>query len=242
MFDWCGFDKIIVMEDDLIVTPQFIKLSLSLHDWAVKNVAHVATTQMFTHCILSKEEKIRKRAYVREAASEWCIFVCYCMHNSCWKIIRNTMYEFEKFVDMIPWSEKFDEERSNLTLCKESQLIREWLKGKLKQHNQHLLNQNKETFESPNINYASMIVNDFPFLNQDRIMGIALWLHGLCKIETVVNRVQHIGHQGLTVSQNSDWTSGIHLDTLNDDATLKEFKLVAPNLEFSLCGLKNINF
>lgn len=237
MFDWCGFEKIIVMEDDLIVTPQFIKLSLSLHDWAIKNVDHVGTTQMFTNCLLSQDEKAGKRACVREAASEWCIFVCYCMHKNCWETIRNTMYEFEKFIDMIPWSEEFDKQRSNPTFFKDVRLIQEWLKEKLKQRKQLALNSNKDTFESDNIDYESMIVHNFPCLNQDRIMGIALWLHGLCKIETVVNRAQHIGKQGVTINQNSDWTTGIHLDIFKEDATLTEFQLVAPNLEFALCGL-----
>lgn len=68
IFDWCNYEKIIVLEDDLIVSPHYIKVILDLHDWAKKEFDNMGTVSCWTYCFLDKEAKQAKLALVKSAS------------------------------------------------------------------------------------------------------------------------------------------------------------------------------
>ena len=65
-FDWCAFKKIIVVQEDVVVSPTYISFLLNFHSWATKNYLNIGAVQAWSYCFLSKEEKIKQKNLIAE--------------------------------------------------------------------------------------------------------------------------------------------------------------------------------
>ncbi len=227
MFDWCKFEKIIVMEDDLVITPQYLGLLLRLHQWAKENYDNVGVVQAWTSCLLNYEEKKQRLNEVVGGGAFWWSFVSYCIDQETWAMMSPILYEYEsRFIDAIPQTEEFFKQRSKPNLSDKVEEIRQWI--------WELINDrpmksfvDQRTFKTKRLNYESIFTNKLFEPNQDHMTGFALWMAGLIKIQTVVNRAKHIGEVGLTCDNKSFKAhkfDKIILDGFEEDHELTSFK------------------
>lgn len=220
MFDWCGFQTIISMEEDLEVTPSFIGTNVKLHTWARKNFNNIGVVQCWSYCHLPKSEKARNLHKVIHDSKHWWSFVSYCLSKDVWNKISPFLYTYEGFVDQIPGSDDFNLARSKPGKSSMASTIHEWVK-KVATH--HSVTNDYPSHTEASI--RSFIQGGF-HPNQDRMTGIALWLAGYIKITTVVNRVAHIGEIGISTNQEffNRQYKRIMLDDFSEtDRTIENF-------------------
>ncbi|MDQ0883805.1 hypothetical protein QFZ73_004816 [Peribacillus sp. V2I11] len=230
MFDWCKYEKIIVIEDDIIVSPHYIRTLLALHQWAKQNYRNIGVVQCWSYCFLNSEEKRKKLPLVQNNETYWWSFVSYCLDQEVWHALRPLLYEYEtRFVDKIPWTEDFFKERSKPSLSSVGSDIRTWVKHIIDIQGPKL---DKEgPYFKTNIDLRAIFASiNYDITNQDVMTGFALWMAGYVKIETVVNRARHIGKYGITVDEKLFKLlhhDKITLDHFDEDATLTDFEEVS---------------
>lgn len=216
MFDWCNFKKLIVFEEDLKISRFYFKTLLNLDKWAHNKFANISTVQLWTSdCILSKDEKKKALRLVRRTRPNYSL-VTYCLRKDAWNTISEYMYEFEKkFLDPIVGNDKY-----SLSLSKPSQgiyinEIHTWIKKA-----SNAIRQNKNKFNKNKINIPPAIFNNIN-ANQDQLTSYLLSCAGFARLQTVVNRVEHIGDIGSLGYKRQD-KSPI-LQGFGEDKTLTNF-------------------
>lgn len=228
IFDWCKFDKMIFMEEDLIVSPYYIRLLLALHKWAKENYSNVGVVQTYSFCFLSKEEKRQKLNLVQPSGFYWWSFVSYCIDKEVWDDIKAVLYEYEsRFVDAIPQTDEFFKERSRPSLWTGANDIRKWLRTLLKTR-LPLKISDKKLFVDNKVDIRPKLdANNFE-PNGDLMFGFALWMKHYVKIKTTVNRAKHIGEVGITFDHHFYQEmkhNKINLDNFEEDAILSNFEV-----------------
>lgn len=202
MFDWCCFDTVIFLEDDLVVSPSFIHINLALHRWARNNYSNVGVSQCWSYCYLSKDNKLQKLTHVKESKKNWWSFVGYCMDKKVWDDIKIIMYEYESFVDQIPLTEEFSRQRSKPGDSFIGPEIRRWVDLISKNRKQPIVLPGLKLLNSMADVCIKRRIHSGKFkANQDITTGFALWMAGYVKLHTVVNRAIHIGEEGITTDK-----------------------------------------
>ena len=56
-FDWCHFENVITIQEDITITPQFISFMKNMHTWATNTYSNIGATGVFSYSFLSPEEK-----------------------------------------------------------------------------------------------------------------------------------------------------------------------------------------
>lgn len=224
-FEWCGFKKVIVMEEDVVVTPHYFTFLLNLHSWATQEYDNIGATQAWLQCYLSIEEKAEQLNYVQEDPMYWS-FVTYCIDNRCWQKIRHIMYTFEDFVDQIPHTDEYAKQRSKPALWHGMQEIRQWVHSMVEEKIQQ-----KQIIGPSSLASKLSLTNEFlspQFLAaQDVIMGFAFYMCDLIKLQSIVNRVIHIGAHGISTNEElyNVHYKAMNLDIFERDKFLKNFLL-----------------
>lgn len=219
MFDWCGFNTVIVFEDDMVVSPHYITLLLNLHAWAKKNYDNVGAVQCANHCCMDKKTKGAYLNLVEDRYDQWW---AYCMDKEVHEAIKDLLYEYEeKF--LIDWPQDILNGPS----------LAEWTKYHLyaypnQEHDRKYpsLKNYHACFER---RIESLKVRPTMRRGQDIETQFALFKAGYVKITTVVNRSRYIGKSGF--SHTPAWWNRYHydkivLDCFEDDVQRTEFKPV----------------
>lgn len=223
-FDTCKFEKLIVIEDDVVITDSYISLMLNFHTWANQQYSNIGVVQGWSLCWLSPEQKANRLDQVTENSLYWS-FVTYCLDKKTWNTIKPLLYTFEKYIDTIPL--KYKKERSRPEFSSLDKHIREWVKDSVKHK--------KKIFKSGDYISAYSKKHEKAFLskkfkpNIDHVMGFALYMNNLIKLKTVVNRALHIGVEGITTNTVlfNNWKyNAMKLDCFAEDKDRKNFKLI----------------
>lgn len=228
MFDWCKFKKVIFMEEDLIVSSFYFKLLLAFHTWAQQKYSNVGVVQCYSYCLLNETKKKQSLNLVQGGGKEWWSFVTYCIDNEVWDRVKPILYEYEeRFVDTIPFTDDFLQERSRPALGAQVQEIRTWIRTLVKKKSENQRDE-REVFIDNTVNLRNYFCNT-PFEpNGDIIFGFALWLLGYVKMQTVVNRAKHVGKIGVTYDSKlyvKMKHNRIKLSNFQEDAFLNSFKV-----------------
>lgn len=202
MFDWCGFKKVIILEEDLVVSASFIHLNLELHKWARKRFSNVGVVQCWSYCYLPEEEKSKRLHWVEDSANRWWSFVGYCLDQQVWNDIRSTLYAYEFFIDQIPHTDEFSRQRSKPGTSFVAEKIRAWARKLMTQRNSMQRAAGKSLFKTNVDSYIDIRFASLFEPNQDVMMGFALWMAGYTKIRTVVNRARHVGEVGISTDKD----------------------------------------
>lgn len=226
MFDWCNYNRVIEIEEDVELSPHYFKVLLNLDEWARKQYANVGMTQCFTYCFLDRKKKERRLNEVAYFPKDWWKLVTFCYTKEVWDNMKPILYEYEvRFVDKIPLTDEFAKERSQPGFSKYAKNIRDWVRA-LMHHRATIKKGDKQLF--PEGDGSKVIERSKIMTNQDVMMALSLWLAGYIKLQTIVNRAKHIGEFGLTYTPKlfEQWKhSQVKLDIFKEDATLKEFKV-----------------
>jgi hypothetical protein len=223
MFEWCGFERIVVIEDDFIVSPYYITLLLRLHTWATKRYDNVGVVQCFNICLMSRAQKEQHLYEVEESFGN---FWGYCLDYTVYVAIKSLIEEHErKHLINIP------ETQPNRTH------IAKWILRYIRQ----------KPFREPIYPFPSALTYEILFTDiaehlkktnkykrrngQDYEMRLALYKNGFIKITTTVNRGLYIGQEG-THHTVAYWQrvgyGDMELDQFISDATNSDFVPVLP--------------
>lgn len=207
MFEWCGFNRVIHFEDDVVVTPTYLDLVLQLDDWASKKYDNIGAVQAYTPCRMTLEEKKAKRAMVGETGGFW---LGYCMHRKVWNAIKDIVYEYEhEFLRR----KRFD-----------SHGAKQWMSKKVAEGRTFKARvAGKERWQIPLASYYSKLPE--MGVGQCGILTMSLFLRGYSRLTTLVSRGLNIGAQGanFTPEHFERRFKGITLEHFPEDAFLKEF-------------------
>jgi hypothetical protein len=222
MFDWCKFEKIILFEDDLVVSQDYIRFVLNLHTWARENFSNVGVVTGFNLCFLDEQAKKNQLDCVQETYGN---FWGYCIDCEVYEKIKNFMNRYErKFL---------------MSHKKKNRELALWLRECLLRYiNTAKLNRNINVIY-PEIDYivrflfhiSHIAVSKAKRHGQDIEMRIALFLSGFLKFAPVVNRALYIGAKG-THHTLASWNNkkygdmGLYQESLQGDRNLNTFRAV----------------
>jgi hypothetical protein len=233
LFDWCGFNQVIILEEDLEVSPSFIHINLALHQWAKKNFSNVGVVQCWSYCYLSKEEKLKQLNVVEDTSNMLWSFVGYCLDQEVWDNMKSILYTYELFVDQIPHSDQCSLHRSKPGKSNMAPSIRAWVKELMSKRQPPVKRSDKAIFPSnSDIIGQHSYSSDELQLNQDIMTSFALWMAGYIKIRTIVNRAVHIGEEGISTDKDNFQSvfMPIKLDCFaSEDFSLQDFTISHTN-------------
>ena len=223
MFDFCGFEKVVIFEEDIVVSSNYFETLFKLDDWAEKNYKNIGTVQIWADgCLLSFEEKKKNLKKIRETSPSWS-FVTYLMHQKVWKNIASILYEYEReFIDPFLQNPSEDMARSKPTLGPLAKEITHWAALKLieyKRRKNFLRPRSDKKILQTKISYFEEISS---IGNQDTTTAFALWLKGYTRLQTVVNRAIHIGQDGFLTKGYPIYLA-MRLDEINEELCLNQY-------------------
>lgn len=236
LFDYCGFAKAVILEDDVIIPKNGVGLLLRMHAWAEQNIPHFGAISLSNgDSATTNQEKlissltVPKRALMSKKSSNlkkgsygnmidsphnatyyqvpWCW--AYALSREVWKKIRGTQLEFLSLFVSRAHPKEIDHPA-----------IRHWLLGKL-----IAAKENLGLFDSSH----SEILGDPYFIpkgsGQDGVFDVSLREQGLLHIVPVVNRIANIGEHGDHFGPSA-WRlfcKNLQLSTFPEDAHLDTF-------------------
>lgn len=226
-FEWCKFKEVIVIEEDVVISPYYFSFLLNFYDWAQAQWENIGVVQGWTKgCYLSAQQKKQQLHLVRENPLYWC-FVSYCIDDRCWQKISPILYEFEKFIDQIPTSDQYEKERSKPFHWHGMPRIRQWVQSLVHAKLQTTPVTNPRYLKSKLQLTREFLAPDF-LAAQDVMMGFALYMNDLIKLHPLVNRAIHIGKYGISTNQQvyDNWYAKMRLDIFEQDKEIKSFQLI----------------
>jgi len=217
MFDWCGFEKVIVFEDDMVISPQYISLLLNVHAWAKKEYDNVGAVQCINRCYMDRETKKAYLDLVEEGSyDQWW---AYCMDKDAHEATKDLLYEYEeKF--LINWPQDI----------LNGPALSEWIKYHLysypSKHHERMYPAVKDYVAFFEKRIESLKARLTMRRGQDIETQFAFFKAGYVKITTVVNRSRYIGKSGFWFTPewwNQNNYDDIVLDCFEDDVHRTEF-------------------
>lgn len=180
LLDVEGYDRMVLIEDDIELNSTYLTSLLSLSDWA-ETYADVGTVQVWNVEAGSKETL---HPYLHQVELTNRHFVTYCLTKRVWDIIKPVLYTYEeKFLMRRPYTKR------------PHYRIRRFMRQQLKHA--------PKTPQNPRLDPPSQAIhNPFPSVpwrtaptSQDAITSLAMYLAGLHRITT---RVSHAYYYGVT--------------------------------------------
>ena len=233
VFDQCGFETVIFMEEDVQVSKNYISTLLRLHNWATQTYANVGTVQLWrAGCPLSRDEKRIRLNQVKEVRPAFSL-VTYAMDRAVWKAISPFLYEWEQlFIDPLLGNDQMARARSKPSEGPYVEQMTRW--------RDHFILFGRDDRESflrslcrPFANKEILRPHRFPkkiYFNQDYMTAFALTHAGYIRLQTVVNRVVHTGLIGLSGGHADEKI--LTLDEFPEDETLTDFVYVSRPAQF----------
>ena len=92
LFDVEGYDRVMIIGEDVVLNPFYVGWVTRLMDWAEANFDDVGMATGWNRCHLPPEQK---RRYLREVCRSNAHWITYLISSRCWESIREALYEFE---------------------------------------------------------------------------------------------------------------------------------------------------
>lgn len=208
-----GYKQWLLVEDDVVVAPHYVRLMSRLWDWAARSWRNVGAVGSNESCFLALPDKRPRVALVQPCNYSW---NSYLMDCGTWDLIRPFMIEFrDRFLSGRNYRERPHD------------AIREWVIDIVSRRPAW---QPGDVPIIPGCWNGERFQKGVPFATgQDTATSASLLAAGRIKLGLQVNRVRAIGEIGLHTNPLSFRRLGLHrvkLDVFASDATLSQFTLV----------------
>jgi len=210
LFEECKYDRVIILEDDVVVSSNYIQFMSNLADFGDRYPS-VGVVAGFSPILLTEAEKIENAGNVFLGDSNW---ISYLMYRRTWESISDDMKEYRS--RFLPGDYH---NRPNAA-------IRRWVSDGLKT----VCPLSVETIPKGVLDFWNRQTYKFYHetgaTGQDGTTCAMLVKHGLAKLATQVNRCSHIGLFGQHSRPHNASTQHLmkqRVDSLPDDSTLREF-------------------
>jgi hypothetical protein len=217
LFDWCNFERIVVLEEDLIVSKKYFEVLFHLYDLAHTNYSNIGMVQLWSECRLNKIHKQIHLGSVQEVIPRWSQMT-YCIGKKSWDAISSKLYYYEEnFINPLLGKRKYNKARSKPEFARTHKNFQKWIRKILRSTDRaHALSAFKPNTWISEYNMKDWYCDGIRGYssNQDELIGLLLWLAGYTRLQTVVNRVQHIGSFGISGENKK---ADIQLDAFEED-------------------------
>ena len=181
LFDVHGYERVILIEDDLIPGPNFIKTTLSLADWA-REYAEIGMVQVWN---LPQQPVSVDDLDVVVPTHEH--FYTYCIDVEVWNEIKETLYDYERrYLEGVSYAKKDWRAIRKRFMKPRYSKLRTIRQGKT------LLNAN-HSHPPP---FGPRLKRTVP-TGQDAITALALWEKGFVRLATLAPRAVMKGVDGV---------------------------------------------
>jgi len=229
IFDWCKFKKMIMIQEDILISSTYIAFILNFHSWATKTYTNIGAVHGLAYNAFSFSEKENNKSLVIEDRQPW-HFRTFCMNNAIWDRVKLIMYSYENFLDKIPTTELYTKARSKPAFWEEAHKIHTWAL--------HLVQKKSIATASPNfllsrypLYFKTYFLSGSFNPDEDSILGLAFYMNDLVKLHSVVNRAVNIGKYGISPTSYYEVVfkdNQCLLQTIPNDSTLVDFTLTIP--------------
>jgi hypothetical protein len=184
LFDELSYDRILLLEDDMLLAPSYVQTVLDLSDWS-QQFSDVGTVMGYNINHDSTELQTQQMQHVVATNRH---FWGYVMTREVWDIIKHIIYDFE----MKYLSKNTYRDRSHFKI--------RWL------FMRSVMSKKRQTRGGKNLIPDQCLTPPFPKIprksptSQDAITALALWHHGFGRITTRVSRAEYIGVEGFSFS------------------------------------------
>jgi len=184
LFDELNYDRVILLEDDMIIAPSYIQTVLELSQWS-QEFCDVGTVMAYNINDDSLEQQQTQQDQVIATNRH---FWGYVLTRDVWQIIKPIVYDFEKKYLM------------NTSYAKRSHFRIRWM------FMRSWMSKKRQTRSGTRMVPDECLTAPFPKIprksptSQDAITALALWHHGFARITTRVSRAQYIGVEGFSFS------------------------------------------
>ena len=184
LFDIHAYDRVILLEDDMLLAPSYIQTVIDLSDWS-QQFSDVGTVMAYNINHDAAELQVNQMPHVVATNRH---FWGYAMTREVWDIIKHIIYDFEhKYL-----SKNTYRDRSHFRI--------RWM------FMRSVMSKKRHIRTGKNLIPPECLTPPFPRIprksptSQDAITALALWHHGFGRITTRVSRAEYIGVEGFSFS------------------------------------------
>jgi len=184
LFDTHAYDRVILLEDDMLIAPSYIQTVMDLSDWS-QQFSDVGTVMAYNINHDAAELQANQLPHVVATNRH---FWGYAMTREVWDIIKHIIYDFErKYL-----SKNTYRDRSHFRI--------RWM------FMRSVMSKKRQIRTGKNLIPPECLTPPFPRIprksptSQDAITALALWHHGFGRITTRVSRAEYIGVEGFSFS------------------------------------------
>lgn len=216
LFDGLGYERIILFEDDMILSPTYIGTVLKMSDWAHR-YDDVGTVMAFN---LNPEGKAHQVEDLDKVMPTNRHFWGYCLTRKVWDDIKHVLYQYEEeFLEGVPYKKRNHRRIRN-------RFMPHWMAQKRRRPSGKTLNIPEAAITPP---FAQEKQSRNTPTSQDAMTALGLWNAGYARLTTVVPRARYIGIQGLSFTPKVYRKQGFDrqqtFDFVEQDRSLEEFSL-----------------
>ncbi len=215
LFDKLGYDRILLLEDDMVLAPTYVETVFSISDWSAKydDVGTVMAYNINHNSVKSQMQQMNQVISTNRH------FWGYVITKKVWDEIKHIIYEFEqKYLLKYTYTNR-PHRRIRWFF------MRKWLSKSRRKKQNCLVS-------------SDCVVAPFPKLpfnvatSQDAITALALWHHGYSRITTRVSRAEYVGVEGYSFSPEVYESQGFDNQNLLDFSSFEN----VDNYEFTNKG------
>ena len=205
LFDKLGYDRILLLEDDMVLAPNYVKTVFDISDWA-SNYDDIGTVMAYN---INHDQPETQSTQINHVISTNRHFWGYVITKKVWDDIKHIVYEFEsKYLLKYTYTNRPHRRIRWL-------FMRKWISKKRQQKVNPMIP--PQCVTPP--------FSKLPFrvaTSQDAITALALWHHGYSRITTRVSRAEYVGIEGYSFSQEVFESQGFDKQNLLDFSSLDE--------------------
>ena len=199
LFDELGYDRILLLEDDLVLGEHYVETVFKISDWA-SEYDDIGTVTAYNINNSTLENQSNQISHIIATNRH---FWGYVITKTVWDEIKHIIYQFEtKYLTKSSYTNRAHRRIRWLFMAK-------WINKKRMLKSKNLVPQHCRTPPFPRIPFQIAT-------SQDAITALALWHHGYHRITTRVSRAEYIGVEGYSFSPEVYNSQGFNSQNLAD--------------------------
>ena len=204
LFDELGYDKILLLEDDLVLGENYVETVFKISDWA-SEYDDIGTITAYNINPASIDEQAEQENQLIATNRH---FWAYVITKRVWDEIKHIIYAYEaRFLTKSTYTNRAHRRIRWL-------FMRKWINLPRTMKTNRLVPDKCVTPPFPKIPFRIAT-------SQDAITALALWHHGYHRITTRVSRAEYIGIEGYSFSPEVYESQGFHQQNLGDYAHIQ---------------------
>ena len=216
IFDGLGYDRLILFEDDMILSPTYIRTVLRMSDWA-HQFDNVGTVMAFN---LNKHDQVSQKEDLDKVIPTNRHFWGYCLTRKVWDDIKHVLFAYEEeYLESVPYKK-----RNHKRIRKK--FMPYWLRQPKRKYSGDILEIPKQAITPP---FAEDSIGKNTPTSQDAMTALGLWNAGYARLTTLVPRARYIGIQGLSftprVYRKQGFDTQQTFEFIDEDEELEDFTL-----------------